>query len=209
MTRRTIFKLLAFVLAGAIINVAVAWGFVIESPGSAEIHVRALSSVEREWLGSQWDLAMHPLECRVLQWRHERTTQLIVQGTRGPTSGVGAEMRAGFPTLSLVGYFKPNCSGPRSWDVNHLPWDSVGFWAYDDGFPHTTLGKVLPLIPIWPGFAINTIFYAAILWMVFAVPRYIKRRRRIKRGLCARCAYPIGTAENCTECGGTVQRPGS
>ncbi|MCZ6655485.1 MAG: hypothetical protein O7D91_20955, partial [Planctomycetota bacterium] len=26
--------------------------------------------------------------------------------------------------------------------------------------------KVIPLRPLWPGFAINTIFYAAILWLL-------------------------------------------
>ena len=29
---------------------------------------------------------------------------------------------------------------------------------------------VLPLRPIWPGFTLNTLFYAAILWLLFAAP---------------------------------------
>ena len=52
--------------------------------------------------------------------------------------------------------------------------------------------QVLPFGIVPPGFAINTIFYAAILWMIFVMPFAIRRRRRIKRGLCARCAYPVG-----------------
>jgi hypothetical protein len=60
--------------------------------------------------------------------------------------------------------------------------------------------------PLWPGFAINTIFYAAILWALFTVPGMIKRRRRIKRGVCVRCAYPVGTSSAvCSECGTPVQ----
>jgi hypothetical protein len=65
--------------------------------------------------------------------------------------------------------------------------------------------RILPLRPLWPGFAINTVFYAAILWMLFAAPGMIRRRRRIKRGLCAACAYPVGESDVCTECGRPVR----
>lgn len=63
----------------------------------------------------------------------------------------------------------------------------------------------LPTRPLWPGFAINTVFYAAILWLLFAAPSALQRRRRIKRGLCPKCAYPVGTNERCTECGAVVK----
>ena len=66
---------------------------------------------------------------------------------------------------------------------------------------------MLPYQPIWPGFAINTMFYAAVLWLLFAAPlalRGVRRRRRIKRGLCVACAYPIGDSPVCTECGRPV-----
>jgi hypothetical protein len=66
----------------------------------------------------------------------------------------------------------------------------------------------LPYIPIWRDFAINMIFYAAILWavwMLFAVPGVVKRHRRRKRGLCPACAYPIGESKVCTECGAAVR----
>jgi hypothetical protein len=72
--------------------------------------------------------------------------------------------------------------------------------------------NVIPTHPIWAGFAINTIFYAAILaggWMLFAAPGMIRRRKRIKRGLCPACAYPVGpggTSAVCTECGTPVIR---
>jgi hypothetical protein len=63
------------------------------------------------------------------------------------------------------------------------------------------LPRRLPLCPIWPGFAINTLFYAGILWMLFAAPFALRRRRRVKRGLCPACAYPVGESDACTECG--------
>jgi len=64
--------------------------------------------------------------------------------------------------------------------------------------------RFLPFLPIWPGFAINTIFYAAIVWIIFVAPFALRRFRRIKRGLCPACAYPIGSSAVCTECGVTV-----
>jgi hypothetical protein len=60
--------------------------------------------------------------------------------------------------------------------------------------------------PMWPGFAINTVFYAAILWLLFATPFALRRWRRIKRGLCPACAYPVGASDVCTECGARVTR---
>ena len=37
-------------------------------------------------------------------------------------------------------------------------------------------GHEFPLQPIWPGFAINTVFYAFILWLLFAAPFALRRR---------------------------------
>lgn len=57
----------------------------------------------------------------------------------------------------------------------------------------------------WPGFAINTTFYAAIFWLVFAAPGRVRCWRRIKRDLCPACAYPVGKSATCTECGSAVK----
>ncbi len=70
-----------------------------------------------------------------------------------------------------------------------------------------TVPRALLLLPIWPGFVINTMFYAAMLWggwLLFAAPFALRKRRRIKRGLCPKCAYPVGASEVCTECGAAV-----
>ena len=63
--------------------------------------------------------------------------------------------------------------------------------------------RALPLRPIWPGFAINTIFYAAILWLLTLGPFTARRMIRRKRGQCIKCGYDLrGTSEGgCPECG--------
>ncbi len=72
--------------------------------------------------------------------------------------------------------------------------------------PYTHFGmlRVLPVSPIWPGFAINTLFYGGVLWLLFAAPFAIRRRRRARRRLCPACAYPVGESAVCTECGRPV-----
>ena len=53
---------------------------------------------------------------------------------------------------------------------------------------------------LWSGVAINTLFYATILWLPI-LPFALRRFLRVRRGLCPKCAYPIGESAVCTECG--------
>jgi len=62
----------------------------------------------------------------------------------------------------------------------------------------------LPVVPAWPGFAINTLFYAGVLWVLCCAPFALRRMIRRRRGQCPACAYPIGQSPVCTECGAAV-----
>ncbi len=68
--------------------------------------------------------------------------------------------------------------------------------------------RLLPLHPLWPGFAINTTFYAAILWMPIT-PFVLRRHIRRKRGRCIKCGYDLSGAEHdaCPECGALTPNP--
>ncbi len=65
--------------------------------------------------------------------------------------------------------------------------------------------RTLPLRPIWPGFTVNTIFYAAILWLLTLGPFTARRIIRRKRGRCIKCGYDLrgtsGGGGGCPECG--------
>ena len=63
-----------------------------------------------------------------------------------------------------------------------------------------TQHRLAPLRPIWPGFAVNTVFYAAVLWLLIPGPFTLRRFIRVKRGLCPACAYPRGESDVCSEC---------
>ena len=63
--------------------------------------------------------------------------------------------------------------------------------------------RLLPYLPIWPGFTVNTLFYAALLWLVIPGPFALRRLIRVRRGLCPACGYDLrhGEHEVCPECG--------
>ncbi len=61
--------------------------------------------------------------------------------------------------------------------------------------------RILPLRPVWPGFALNTLLYATLLWLLIPGPFALRRFLRVKRGLCPKCTYPMGESSVCTECG--------
>ncbi len=63
--------------------------------------------------------------------------------------------------------------------------------------------RALPYWPIWPGVITNTLFYAAILWLLIPGPFVLRRYVRVRRGLCPACGYDLKHAEHesCPECG--------
>jgi hypothetical protein len=66
----------------------------------------------------------------------------------------------------------------------------------------------VPCWPVWPGFAINTIFYAAMLWLLWVAPGKIRRVIRIRGHRCPECGYQIapggGIGPVCSECGAAL-----
>ena len=87
-------------------------------------------------------------------------------------------------------------SAPRLIDKSAL--DGVLLTVFD---PVAADGRALPLRLLWPGFALNTAFYAANLWLLVRGPFALRRFLRVRRGLCPKCAYPMGESAVCTECG--------
>ena len=63
--------------------------------------------------------------------------------------------------------------------------------------------RVLPLQPMWLGFLIDTLFYAALWFGVFFGFASAKRAIRRKRGRCPRCGYDLrrNLSAGCSECG--------
>ena len=103
---------------------------------------------------------------------------------------VGFWLRAGWPIRSMEGLV---------WQASERPITYDAAWALpSDTSP--TLPAIL-LRPIWPGFAINTLFYATILWLLIPGPFALRGFIRRKRGQCPACGYPAGESAVCSECG--------
>jgi hypothetical protein len=199
--------LLLLLVGGAIVNVAVAWGFTrygsfskATKLGETQVFdaftVRAMLQPSRRLDGhSQSGHGLHMTEAAVF--------------AESENGGEGAYLMlfdAGWPMTSLRAEWRG--VGPiRTLDASiHLHAGKETSRQARDG-QYFSGHFVYPTTPIWPGFAINTLFYAAILWMLFAAPFALRQRSRIKRGLCPACAYPVGESPICTECGGDCRVP--
>lgn len=63
---------------------------------------------------------------------------------------------------------------------------------------------VLAISPVWPGFLVNTLFFASIYALLAIGPFVLIRRRRLKRNHCCNCNYNLAglaTGAACPECG--------
>jgi len=92
-------------------------------------------------------------------------------------------------------------SNPGSLTYTTLPYRGI---ALESGTRQTfPIERVLPLGMIWPGFAVNTLLYAAVLWLLVPGPFALRRLVRHRRGLCLACGYDLTHGEHaaCPECG--------
>ncbi len=202
--RRRLTNLAVFLLLGAIINVAVAWGCLTSqwyserSPGSSDD-----PRIDIGWLS----IDRIPTYS---QTSHLETNAFgVVENSYSALSPTTprdcfvycVRFRCGWPMLAVDGVrFDPLDLGDSVQGITFTE-DTYHFYAAPVGGSDTE-NWFLPLRPIWPGFAINTIFYAALLWLPFA-PFQLRRYVRVKRGRCIKCGYDLRGAEHeqCPECG--------
>ncbi len=201
--KRRLLTIAIFLLAGAVVNVAVAWGCARWSDWLDMI-------LAPETLG--------PTSAPVAWWLDNVPQSWPDKPAYSVTRGTGwylftdqgrphdiedffmlNEFRFGVPTKSLACYklSAPQLSTPPSGRLT-ISWRyAIGRFGGD--YP-------LPLRPIWPGFAINTLFDAAILWPLILGPFALRRLIRRRRGLCPACGYDLRHAEHeaCPECGLTA-----
>ena len=204
-----------FLLAGSVVNVAVAWGIVAGADLNAFRDIMSGSSVKADWprdAPSHW-----PVSCRVrgplrgIGWQAwfwvAGRTQHGQEEARGESFTIMIAS-AGWPCRAtqweLWGDLLVNLRGakPRLGGVPDDKWWRNGVEIQMRQFGLNLTGwKRLPLRPLWLGFVANTSFYAVVLWSLIRGPFVLHRIIRVKRGLCPACAYPMGEALVCTECG--------
>jgi len=214
--------IIIFLLLGAIVNVAVAWGCAI-----------AHGELSQQWSPHHNPRGEDPLVLMVTDnVGHEIVSGCGRSGTMLSRHGDKIKMyhsnvwwssaatdplltnyaiASGWPCLSL--------SAARTTSWNESAGETDDGTEYDRSLHNGLLlnaeelawdgehvQSILPLRPIFPGFLINTIFYAAFLWLLFAIPFTLRRRLRLRRGHCPHCDYPFGDSPTCTECGRDLSR---
>jgi hypothetical protein len=200
--KQLLLKLGVFLLLGVVVNVAVAWGCCL--PDSAVLGLPfATTDADRTWWKEAKpsgfsEIPLSKADCRGFGWR----LSALFDETAGSASLIPCPMamtfRAGWPILALDGDAWIDISGNSVAERSLTPVD----WFNDET-------RLLVTAPLWPGFAINTIFYAAMLCLLWFAPGRIKRFIRVHRGRCPACGYIIapGTAAAstpggpCSECG--------
>jgi hypothetical protein len=217
--KRRVGLILLLLVAGAIVNVAVAWGCVLLHQDSEtgpwqsyplgddrtwEVHINRRIGVERvaSFCATYNVFRIHSTPKPTTT--PKRPLPALPNWTglkREPPAQIDRLDAAGWPTLAVAARLElaSVTSGYRSRPPIGGVAVMVGSRKADHPFFSDSV--TLPLHPIWPGFAINTLFYALGFWLLFTAPFALRRRRRVKRGLCPACAYPVGDSEVCTECG--------
>ncbi|MEE8155962.1 MAG: hypothetical protein V3T53_13495 [Phycisphaerales bacterium] len=198
--KRRIVTITIFLLFGVVINVAVAWGCVLWLP--KDDIVTLFEKEVRQRIPPDVTVRSDLFFFNGLEIKPPGRSILMLAATEvddGVDSAVPLywELHAGWPTMSLDGTYKMTETGGHYPFLFYLPewlWERVEFF-------------LVPWRPQWPGFAINTMLYGGVPWLLVCGPFEFRRYRRRKRGLCVYCAYPIGTSDVCTECGRPVARP--
>ena len=231
-TTRRVLSILLFLLFGAVINVAVAWAVAgMRGPlwflSVPDEKVYAGSSHASAPCWGTWVYRSHGAKCvaqsafseerlasigspltvitdRVPSWSrsHARPTPAEA-GAEYPVPDF-AELAYGWPRLPA--FFEMRTTRRyREGKPAELESVAYGLPIGSAQFRGSTWknAHALPLRPIWSGLAINTLFYAALLWVGFCGPFALRRHVRRKCGRCITCGYDLrgDLAAGCPECG--------
>lgn len=229
--RRRIASIIGLLIAGAVINLVVAWGLAIAHPLPEFVFAQtsAISGASRDvepyWhtgvlarLGSLWVARTNirrgrPAELGVIadevpSWSAVHVPPDDMRNRDFPLT-THNEVAHGWPLLSLRYSFTYSREYPGN---RRVFLDNIaGGWLLS-GESTTTYSRqqllfedllIVPLTPIVVGFSINTGLYAALLGAMIFGPLGLLRHRRAAKGLCPYCTYDLSHSKAgvCPECG--------
>jgi hypothetical protein len=217
---RRAWRIALLLLAGAVVNVAVAWGIALLADDAAPFpltsglitHADGTRSVATRLRCPGTSILIgDPVRITDVHASETWPALELPDWARGPRSGPvpdrdpgsWLEYARGWPLLTLAcgPYAEPGWHvGPTDLSGHVVGWGVV---VHRRGLGGRAGVRVLPLRPVWPATLVNTLFYAAALWVVVRAPRAVRGALRRRRGRCAFCAYDLrGTSHDaCPECG--------
>jgi len=201
---------LIFVLLASLLNIAVAWGCSAFS-GAPKFDALITASYRRQRFEKEERYPQLKEEGfwidRVL---HGGQHDVVVIQRKQPSKQFFHLHLAGWPLRSMEGreYFGAKLSKAQIDFQWAIPIDSK---AKDTQIVVSKTGavreikpiKVLPLRPVWPGFALNTGLYASALLVLYSLWWLARRYNRKLRSRCLRCGYDLrgNLVNGCSECG--------
>ncbi len=225
--KRRLLIIVVFLLLGAATTVAVCWasacrplsrhwssfaqeGYSNIGGGIWEVHrsdrfarVRVRSIWIFEWAGSHFVAGNLP-PARDLLPRWSRTVDRLEPGVVNSADVIVEG--TGWPLVAMLAHYQLDPGVRDTSGSYYFPIRSAaGILIGDKG----DVGRrILPTRIVWFGFVIDTTALGALWWFVLCGPfalrrfwRFFWRGSRARRGLCPRCAYPMGESPVCTECG--------
>jgi hypothetical protein len=197
--RFTLFSL----LLGVIVNVAVAWGIAQFAPRHLGLDGARVMTVLKMRVnpGGSSGYAKHE------SWSQRSFGSTIEADVRDNGSlyiaddeHIIATLRVGWPC---------RCLSTRAEELNGV-WSEHGLSVPLVMRHDLALWPELPLCPVWPGFLVNTVLYALLLFPLVQIPSGMRRHIRRKRGRCPKCGYDLrgqppetgpAAGAGCPECG--------
>jgi hypothetical protein len=182
--------------AGTMINVGISWAraLALEDDWFDRARTFSFFSVGDGWLagvvedfGVCYVAAYHPVRPWLVDWpeRHPPAWSYLTElpDIDAPAKSISySDTAFGWPSLALR---RSSIEGNATTEFNSV----------------RVNGTALPVRPIWPGFATNSLLLALLFWVLSLALLLVRRDLRGRRGLCQRCAYPMGACPRCSECG--------
>ena len=188
--KRRLLIIAVFLLLGAVVNVGVAYSCVFwapDWPGGSSVDLPAGSDWVRE-PGASWPAPNKGFASSA--FGHSIVTRSAT--TKPGIAYHQTIIQFGWPFRTVE--LEVRVVGGRIQE-------RIGLGGQIPATPLFPRHRYLPFHPFWPAFIANTLFYATLLWLLTVGLFALRRFLRMKRGLCPKCAYPMGESPVCTECG--------
>lgn len=224
MTRKWIVVVAISLMLGLVLNVCIAWGlawrvghfsWLMQATRSQQRGPKVLwpQSPSPDWPPFPAQLEQSEIwACRLDTFAFAEVTDRVVPP--------GAPVEIRIYEQKVLNWGLPFRSMKMTWQQAEVP--MPGSNGYRQVLPEQTtfttglllpermwrgpIPTLLPLEPVWPAFALNTLLYGALAGALLFGPRVLRRGLRRRRSQCERCGYPIGTSLTCTECGRELPR---
>ncbi len=201
-------------LLGAVVNVAVAWGCATWSALEVvSVSLQEPTKTEQHWWRQIYPTRAAPeallarqssgFGCDSQSILGDRGGQAVFRVDSASFTTVNFNVNAKFDRVTTLRSGWPWRSGAgERWDLGFsliTPIPTLGYrvtmwrdadlhsfaWSFDrPEWLGSSSFRILPLRPVWPGFAVNTLFYAALLWSLICSPFALRRFLRLRIDWC-------------------------